>query len=238
MINIKTSRKTLITTVFVHFFIFAALYTLPFLLGHNLFPALSIEGLHFPIERWLVWVVPCVILTIVFKDDLYISFKDMFTNKVKWKILAWCILPLMTFYIVSVLVSQYTGFGMMGKVVYFDNINEMWAKVSEDAWFSLTVPAIPEEMVFRAWIQNALIGKSPSKKRLILSFVITNILFVIIHLSYYFYRGYPLARMLTEGFCVFVMGSVFGLMFYKSKNILVPIFAHCFVDTISFSFFS
>ena len=88
MIDIKISRKSLITTVFIHFIIFDVLYTLPFLLGHSLFPALSIKGLNFPIERWLVWVVPCVILTIVFKDDLYIGFKDMFTNKVKWKTLA------------------------------------------------------------------------------------------------------------------------------------------------------
>ena len=106
-------------------------------------------------------------------------------------------------------------------------------------WDVLVVPAIPEEMVFRAWIQNALLGKNPSKKRAVLSIVISNLMFIIIHLTTYFYSyHYSVAQALLEGFgAVFLLGSAFGVMFYKSKNILIPIFAHWLCDVVSFTFF-
>ena len=63
------------------------------------------------------------------------------------------------------------------------------------------------------------------------------ILFVIIHLPTYFYLNYSILQMFLGGLVVFAAGSAFGIMFYKSKNILVPIFAHWIWDVFTFTFY-
>lgn len=239
MDTISRKNKNLLIAVTLHFPIFVALHTIPFIIGHYLFPALSIEWLHFPIERWLIWVVPSAILIKVFEKDLYVSLKNMFFNKVKLKTFLWCILPLVVYLIGGLFITKYTGFSLGGSLRKFANINDFLSVFSEESYGCLVTPAIPEEMVFRAWIQNALLGKAPNRKRAILAIIISNIMFIIIHLPTYFYSyHYSLAQALLEGFgAVFILGSAFGIMFYKSKNILVPIFAHWLCDVIAFTFY-
>lgn len=107
MFNIRTSRKSLITTVFIHFFIFMALYTIPFFIGHYLFPVLSIEWFPFPVERWLIWVVPTLILIKVFEKEFYISLNDMFARKVKLKTFLWCFLPVLLYLVCGIILAKY-----------------------------------------------------------------------------------------------------------------------------------
>lgn len=235
---IEQKNKKILMALALHFPIFVALYTIPFIIGHNLFPFLSIKRLHFPIEIWLIWVVPSVILIKIFEKDMYIGLKNMFFNKVKLKTFLWCILPFAVYLIGGTFVSKYTGFSLSGSLREFGNMNEFLFKLSNSSYRALVTPAIPEEMVFRAWIQNAFLGKMPNKKQTILAIIISNIMFAIIHLPTYFYHNYSIAQMVSEGLCVFITGSVFGIMFYKSKNILVPIFAHWLCDTVAFTFYA
>ncbi len=240
MINIKTSRKSLITTVFIHFFIFAALYTLPFFLGHNLFPALSIKELHFPIERWLVWVIPALILIKVFEKEIYISLNDMFTHKVKLKTFLWCFLPVLFYLVCGIISAKYFGITWSVRPLReFSSIQDCSFVFAENSWYALVTPAIPEEMVFRAWALNAFLGNTPTRKQKIIAIILSNILFVAIHLPVYiFVYKYPLINALASFVSIFVVGSIFSIMFLKSKNIILPIFIHCLWDTFAFTFFS
>lgn len=106
--------------------------------------------------------------------------------------------------------------------------------VFKKSYLSLVVPAIPEEIVFRGWIQNALLCPRPNKKKVISAIILSNIMFVIIHLPTFFNSNYSIVQMLLSGLLVFIAGSVFGIIFFKSKNILVPIFAHWVWDTFTF----
>lgn len=239
MLNIKTSRKFLIITVFLHFFIFSALYIIPFFLEHYLFPALYVEWLHFPIERWLVWVIPALILIKVFEKDLYISLKDMFANKVKLKTFLWCFLPVLFFWIYSIILPKYFGITWGARTLRgFSSIQDCSFVFAKNIWYSLVTPAIPEEMVFRAWILNAFLGNTQTKKQKIIAIILSNILFAAIHLPIYIFSfKFSLIQILLNCVFVFVLGTIFSIMFAKSKNIILPIFIHCLWDTFTLTFF-
>ncbi len=72
-------------------------------------------------------------------------------------------------------------------------------------------PAMFEEVFFRGAMQNFLVRwwKNP-----LVAIIVTSIIFSMIHMSIYLF----LSRM--------ALGFVLGLMFYKTKNIWVNIFAH------------
>lgn len=109
---------------------------------------------------------------------------------------------------------------------------------AENSWDALVIPAIPEEMVFRAWTLNAFLGKTPTKNQKIIAVILSNILFVATHLPVYiFVYKYPLINALASFVSIFVVGSIFSIMFLKSKNIILPIFIHWFWDTFMFTFF-
>lgn len=225
-------NKKVFIAVLLHFFIFAVLHTATFMIP----PSFSMVWLNFPFGRWLIWVVPSFILIKIFQKDLHIGLKEMFCNKVRCKTFSWCILPLVVYLVAGILLSKYLNIGM--PLSSFENAGEFFSTLVSSSYGALVSPAITEEMVFRAWIQNALIGKIPNRKRIILAIVISNILFVLIHLPTYIYvYHYSILQMITEGLSVFVLGCAFGIMFSKSKNIFVPIFAHWLCDTVSFTFF-
>ncbi len=227
-----SKRKPTLIAVLLHFIIFVTVYTAQFVIGHALIPAL--DHMPFPIERWLIWVLPIVVLITIFKNDLYVSLKELFFNKVRLKTFLWCTLPIALYLIIGLAVSKFTGFVLGGALREFSSINEFLYKLLDCSFGVLVKPAIPEEMVFRAWIQNALLGKSPSKKQMILAVIISSIMFAMIHLpSYIFIFHYSVPFMFLGCFTVFVTGSVFGIAFLKSKNILVPIFLHWFYDVFS-----
>lgn len=240
MENLKSDKLSfkIIAGVLIHFVVFAALHTIPFFLGRMWIPALGTGVLHFPLERWLIWVLPSLVLIIIFQKDLYLNLKEMFLNKVKFKTLVWCFLPLLVYLIGDLILAKYTGLGAIRPLKQFENIKDFFATFFEESWWALVTPAIPEEMVFRAWIQNTLLGKSPDKKRVWFAIIMSNLLFVMIHLPTYFY-SYHYSTLQTLGDCliVFVLGSAFGFMFFKSKNILVPIGAHWLCDVVAFTFF-
>ena len=239
MFKFKVDRKHLIITVFLHFIIFTALYTIPFIIGHYLFPALSIEGLHFPLERWLVWVIPALFLIKIFEKELYISLKDMFTHKVKLKTFLWCFLPVLLYLVGGLILAKYFGIIWGSKSFReFSSVQDCFSKFAENSWWALVTPAIPEEMIFRAWILNAFLGHATTKKQKITAIIISNILFASIHLPVYIFAyKYSIIQILTNCVYVFLLGSIFSTMFLKSKNIILPIFIHWLWDAFAFTFY-
>lgn len=234
--NYISKDKLLPTIILLHFIIFGSLHTIPFIINIPVFPIDLL--LKFPVERWLVWVVPSVVLIKLFEKSLYINLKDMFFNKVKLKTCLRYLVPIILYLVGGIIFTKLTNFSLSEPLRKFSNIEEFLSVFSEKAYLSLIVPAIPEEIVFRGWIQNALLGSRPNKKKVILAIILSNIMFVIIHLPTFFNSNYSIVQMLLSGIMVFIVGSVFGIIFIKSKNILVPIFFHWLCDTITFTFYN
>ena len=239
--NIKSDNLDFkkIMIILIHFVVFGALHAISIMNDRGWLPISGIEEfLHFSLERWLIWVLPCLVLIVSFKKDLYVNLKEMFFNKVKLKTLILCILPFLLYEIFGLMIVKYTGLGASRPLKEFASANEFLSTFLKHSWGVLVGPAIPEEMVFRAWLQNIFTGKSPSKKRALLAIIMSNIMFVIIHLpTYFFVYNYSILQTLGSCLVVFVLGGAFGLMFFKSKNILVPIGAHWLCDVVSFTFF-
>lgn len=235
MLNLKNNRKTLILTLTFYFPIFLILHTVPFLLGHGLFNIPKPLGRWLPIERWIVWVLPALILIKTFEKELYISFKNMFTNKIKLKTFLCCFFPALLFLLIQLIGFKYLKCDQLRE---FSNIKDFFTLFLEKSWRALVTPAITEEVVFRAWILNAFLGQAATKKKKIIAIILSNILFVVTHLPVYiFVYKYTLINALASFVSIFVVGSIFSIMFLKSKNIILPIFIHCFWDTFMFTFF-
>ena len=73
------------------------------------------------------------------------------------------------------------------------------------------LPGLFEEFFFRGVLQNMF---TRWWKKPLLAIVITSILFSLVHASYYLF--------ITR----FILGCTLGLLFYKSKNIWINVFAH------------
>lgn len=66
--NYISKGKLLPTVILLHFIVFGSLYTIPFIVNIPVFPIDLM--LKFPVERWLVWVVPSVVLIKLFEKSL------------------------------------------------------------------------------------------------------------------------------------------------------------------------
>ena len=138
---------------------------------------------------------------------------------------------------VSFELAKYFGITFDAKLREFSNIQDCFFAFVKNNWYALVTPAIPKEMVFRAWVLNAFLGDTPTKKQKIIAIILSNILFATIHLPNYIFSNYSLSQILPQFLSVFAVGSIFSIMFLKSKNIILPIFIHCLWDTFVFTFF-
>ena len=110
--------------------------------------------------------------------------------------------------------------------------------IKNNSWVSFVQPAVPEEIVFRAWYLNAFMGIFKEKHKVIYALITSNMLFGIIHLPYFILDcHYGFMICFTSVLYVFIVGCLFGLIFLKTKNILVPIFFHWLWDVVGFTFF-
>ena len=237
MINIRTSRKSLITTVFLHFLIIAALFVRWLFLANPIgwLPFQINLELCFQIEKWFVWIIPALILIKVFEKEIYISLNDMFTRKVKLKTFLWCFLPVVLYLVGKLILAKYFGINFnVAQVNQFSSIQECAVNFAKNSGRILVTAAIPEEILFRAWILNALLGNTPTRKQKMIAIILSNILFAAMHWPFYVFQlGYSLVAISVF---TFVLGSVFSMMFLKSKNIILPIFIHCFWDAFTATF--
>ncbi len=234
MIKSKDNKKPLIIALILHFPIFISLYTIPFLLGHYIIPIPNVSWLPIDINRWLVWVLPSIVLIKIFEKHMYINLKSMFINKFKLKTFILFLIPIILYLLFPIV----TGINFRSQLRTFESTNQLFETLKNMSLFSFVQPAVPEEMVFRAWYLNALIGLLKGKQKTIYALIISNILFGTIHLPYYIFANhYGFITCCTSFLGVFIVGCLFGLIFLKTKSILVPIFFHWLWDTIAFTFY-
>ena len=163
----------------------------------------------------LVWVLPAALLVHHYKDDVCIGLKEMFTAKVKWL----KFLPVFLFFVLYPLICGYLRKGSLTLDSDLD--------VKQVIAFSFV--GITEEMVFRGWLLNAMVGKERTNqwKAILLS----SLMFVAIHIPTWIIHGQLAGAFLHFGFVqIIILSVIFSITFLKSRNILVPVALHMIWD--------
>lgn len=165
---------------------------------------------------------------------MYIDLKSMFTNKFKLKTFILFLIPTLLYLFFPVI----TGINFTSQIRTFESTNQLFETLKNMSWVSFVQPSVPEEMVFRAWYLNVLMGLLKGKQKTIHALIISNILFSTIHLPYYIFANhYNFITCFISFLDIFIVGCLFGFILLKTKNILVPIFFHWLWDTVAFTFF-
>ncbi|MBE6844141.1 MAG: CPBP family intramembrane metalloprotease [Ruminococcus sp.] len=169
------------------------------------------------ITKNLVWTLPAIMLVKYFKDDVYVSLKDMFNIKVNWL----KYIPVFIAFTVYIAVSELL---QNGRIAVNDDFG------AESIIIVLFV-GLTEEMVFRGWLLNITVCED--KKWLYILF--NALLFLAIHFPRWICDGMFISAFTSLGFIsVLILSVIFSLIFIKSRNILVPITLHMYWDLLMF----
>lgn len=168
----------------------------------------------------LVWTLPAVILIHCFKDDVYITLKQMFSSRVNWL----RYIPIFLFFTVYIL----------GNAMLQNGKLEIVNSFGFDDIIDLLFVGITEELVFRGWLLNVMF-KEDKKWRCIF---INSLLFLVIHFPCWIHQGVFISNFTSFSFlCLIMLSVIFSYTFIKSKNILVPIALHMYWDLLMFMLF-
>jgi membrane protease YdiL (CAAX protease family) len=183
-----------------------------------------IQILH-NIIKIIIWTLPSIFLINHYKDDMWISLKEMFTNKFKWfdknklknkqKCYEFEKEPLIVFFLLSFIIPLRALFSYRKLEIHPDF---QLIKIIEYVLFV----GITEEVAFRGWLLNAML----KKMKLWNSIILDNLLFYFMHFPFWIYLGYDISKILFNIMGIFGIGIIFAVVFIKSKNIFVPILLH------------
>ena len=88
---------------------------------------------------------------------------------------------------------------------------------------------ITEEMVFRGWLLNAIVGRE--KKNQWKAILLNSLLFVAINIPTWIIHGEFAGAFLHFRFVtIIILSAIFSITFLKSRNILVPVALHMIWD--------
>ena len=158
--------------------------------------------------KLLVWTLPAILLIKYFEDDMWISLKEMFTNRLRWFKSA-PVLLLVLFPIVSALFLH-------GELLVAPSFEAV--ELIQGVMFV----GITEEIVFRGFLLNAFLKRMKIWKAVALDAT----LFALIHFPIWIYTGFDLAMILSNSVQILAISTFFAFSFYKTKNIFVPIALH------------
>jgi len=205
------TNKNKTTTLVIYIIIFYALWTAFELIGKEIIDntirntTLS-QFVKSGIIKNLVWTFPAIMLVKYFKDNIYITLKEMFNIRVNWlKYLP--IFILFTIYLLAGSLLQ------NGRIAVVNNFST--GEIVIVLFVGLT-----EEMVFRGWLLNATIREDGKWICIILNAV----MFLVIHFPVWIYKGVLISNFTKLSFVsVILLSVVFSWTFIKSRNILIPI---------------
>ncbi len=167
----------------------------------------------------LIWTLPAVILICKYNDSLYVGLKKMFTpNKDCIKYL-W-VFPATVAYII------------LGKVVKGGDFSIVdtfgMAKIIVVLFVGIT-----EEIVFRGWLLNSTLHIGENK-----ALAINAAMFLAIHFPTWIVSGVFVRNIVSFGFVsIIALSVIFGLLFIRTKNILIPIVLHMVWDLLLFMWY-
>jgi membrane protease YdiL (CAAX protease family) len=149
---------------------------------------------------------------------MWISFKDMFINKIKWidvspMILIVILVPILQALIYSGGISirhDFEPIRLVGVVLFV---------------------GITEEIVFRGFLLNTFL----KKMKMWYAIALNAVLFYLIHIPIWIYQGQDITFYLSAIVSVTLISALFAYSFIKTKNIFVPIILHMIWNLLSFS---
>lgn len=168
----------------------------------------------------LVWTVPAGVLIYRFKDEVFITLKEMFSSKVNWlKYLP--VFIIFTIYLLGGAILQ-NGKLTISNNFGFENV------------ISLLFVGLTEELVFRGWLLNLTVKEN--KKWI--SICINALLFLVIHFPIWIQEGVFISNFTSFGFLsILILSVIFSWTFIKSRNLFVPIALHTYWNLLIDLFF-
>ena len=157
--------------------------------------------------KLLVWTLPAALLIRHFRDDMWISLKEMFNSRPRWFKDA----PLLLIVFVPLVRAGIWG----GFQINPDFVPS--ALIS-----SVLFVGITEELVFRGFLLNAFLIKLGMPYAIALDAV----LFTLIHFPIWIYRGFTISEFLAASIAIPILSVFFAYSFIKTKNIFIPIILH------------
>ena len=163
----------------------------------------------------LIWIMCLLPVLLLFKNKyIFTQKRDKFWPTV---LKAWPILAIACVYLIVSLVSVFNnginGYELVGLIIFTAFIG------------------VFEEFMCRGWIQNEFIERfGDNRKNVIYSILVSSLLFGFMHITNVFFANQSLTETLLQIFNACIMGAAFGAIYYKSKNIWVPVFFHAFWD--------
>ena len=160
--------------------------------------------------KLLVWTLPAVLLVGYYREEAWLSRRDMLVNRIKWLPYVLVILGFAAYNILAALtlhkhLSVHEDFrivSLVGTVIFV---------------------GVTEEAVFRGFFLNMLLKKMKTWQAIAL----TALLFLLIHFPIWQYNGILKQTLLSGNFLAIIGLSVlFSWAFIKSKSIWPPILLH------------
>lgn len=212
------SNKKKTTVLIFYFIIFYALWAVMELIVRDSIDstfknAVVTEFVKEGVIKNLLWTLPAIALIKYFKDDMYISLKEMISTKVN-------VLKYLPVFIIFTIFLLCNSFVLNGKIAISENFG------MDDIIIFIFV-GLTEEMVFRGWLLNATI-RDDKKWQAVL---INSLMFLVIHFPIWIHDGIFITSFTSFGFVtILILSIIFSWSFIKSRNILVPIALHTYWD--------
>lgn len=164
----------------------------------------------------LIWTLPALLLIRKYKDSMYVGLKEMFTPDKKCVKYLW-VFPAMAAYIILAVVIH------GGKITIQESFG------ISDIIVVLFV-GITEELVFRGWLLNSTVNMGENK-----ALAINAAMFLLIHFPKWICDGVFVSNITSFSFVsIIALSVIFGLLFLRTKNILIPVAAHMMWDLLLF----
>lgn len=218
----KSQNKSITKILVIYFIIFYGAWGLSEVLLNNIENPIFYSIVREGIVKNLIWTLPAILLIKKYQDSVEIPLKDMFTNKTNWL----KYLPIFLLFTAYILFGTYRLYGSISISPIF-TMKEV---------ITVLFVGITEELVFRGWLLNSTI-KNKKNDDIYLPILINSLLFVSIHFPKWINNGIFWINIKSTAILQIVFLSwVFSYIFYKSKNILIPITLHMYWDLLVFMF--
>lgn len=170
----------------------------------------------------LVWTIPAGLLIKKYHNNVELSLKDMFTNKINWL----KYLPIFLIFTIYILIGGYKTNGSL----------QISSDFGLDEIIVVLFVGLTEELVFRGWLLNSTI-KDKKDDDLYMPIGVNALLFLSIHFPRWIADGVFISNFVSLGFIqIIILSILFSYVFIKSKNILIPIALHMYWDLLVFMF--
>jgi len=158
--------------------------------------------------KLLVWTIPAILLIRYYREDMWISLREMVVTRPRWFSDAPMLLVV---------------FGPLLRAIFlYGGVGIHPDFQPERLIGAVLFVGITEEIVFRGFLLNALL----QKMKLWSAIAVNEVFFVLIHFPIWIYQGKDLVAFAGSSVVVFLLGGLFSYSFVKTRNIFVPIVLH------------